>query len=397
MLSVDVRMVNKDGGPVHKDTVIAPVNNIMGSLFSKTEVGLNKSVITPHPNSVYPDYINKLLSYGSDSKYSHLQSSGWYPDSEPFDPEPNMDKNTGFEARRKLFMDDADPPNRKYLTHWVNFCGPLHHDLKTCEVGIPPGIDIDVKLHFSDNNFRLMCADPDADAILEIGQINLHIPVGEMNETLYRRLYDKWGDKKMRLFHIRSMVTKFEIPMGSRNYSSNQIFKGIDTKPCRCFFFFLTNNQRYPRNFMTNPYKLVRKFMHPTTREWVYVETFDLKVGGHPMDSLGPNGTLNADTQGFLKFNMVNNTANSNRANGITYADWLDNSALYGFDMSSSGKCSNEFWIPSLLAGQVTINIQFSSELPHSVTLCCYQETPSLTTIERTGLVNHSFFSGTRG
>ena len=397
VLSIEVRLVNKNGGPVSNDLMIAPVNNIMGSLFSNTKIMIGNSCITQNTESIYPDYIKKLLSYGVDAQHSHMQSYGWYPDTGlEFDPNPTMTSNVGFIYRRNLFRkEDENPPHDMiYHNEWVTLAGGLHHDLKSCEVGIPPGIDIDVELEYSTNNFRLLC-DEDADAILEIGKAELHIPVGEMNQTLFRGLHDTWQKKKMRLFHTRTIVTKHNIPTGSRVYFSNNIFSGGDTKPCRVFFFFLTNDQLYPANFKSNPYKLVRKFLHPITGKWIYVESFEMKVGGNSMDSLAAKGTLNEDTHSFLRFNQVNNTDTSPRSNGISYEDWLENTCLYGFDLSSSGKCSNEFWIPTLLAGEVTIKITFSGELPTGITLACFQEIPSLSTIDNKGFVCHSFFTGT--
>ena len=395
ILSVEVRLVNKNGGPISNDLMLAPVNNIMGSLFTNTEVALNGSIITKDTESIYPDYIKKLLSYGVDAQHSHMQSSGWYPDTGlQFDPGPTMDSNVGFIYRRNLFRKENDDQELEYHNDWVTFCGGLHHDFKSCEVGIPPGVNIDIKLFTSSNNFRLLCDDPAADAKLEIGKAIVYIPVGEMNETLFRGLHDTWQKKKIRIFNSRTIVTRHDIPVGSRVYFTSDMFKGTDTKPCRCFFFFLTNEQQFPSNFKSNPYKFVRQFLNHTTGQIIFVERIEIRIAGNTMDDLVSKGTLLEDTHGFLRFNIVNNTDTSPRSNGISYEDWLDNTALYGFDFSSAGKCSNEFWIPTLLAGPVTVKITFSGELPYGVTLCCFQEIPSLSTIDYKGRVVHSFFTG---
>ena len=394
VLQVQVRLRKKAGGPIDKNLILAPINNIMGSLFRSTCVKINNTSITKNSDSIYPDYLKKLLSYGYGAKNSHLQSSGWYEDTGlQFDPEGLMVDNAGFLQRRSLFM-TKDPENPEYHDNWVTFSGSLHHDLKSSEVGIPPGVTIDVELETSSNNFRLLCEMEDADAILEIGEISLHVPRAEMNETLFRSLYDTWQTTPIQIFHTRTTICKQDIPIGSRTYYSNEIFKGNDTKPCRCFFFFLINEQQYPSNMKSNPYKFVRRFYDTKKRKWIYIERFEMRISGNEMDSLTTNATLDDDIISFLRFNQVCNTDNSPRDNGITYESWLNTTSIFGFDLSSSGKCQNEFWIPTLLAGHASIRITFSGELPHGVTLCCLQELPSLSTIDKDGVILHSFFSG---
>ena len=395
VLQVQVRLRKKAGGPIDKELVLAPVNNIMSSLFRSTCVKINNTSITKNSDSIYPDYLKKLISYGYGAKNSHLQSSGWYEDSGmQFDPIGKMDDNAGFMARQNLFRTTDNPNNVEYHDRWVTFTGTLHHDLKSSEVGIPPGVTIDVELETTTNNFRLMCTTPEPDAILEIGECSLHVPRAEMNETLFRSLHDQWQTTPIQLFHTRTVVSKVDIPIGSRTFFSNEIFKGNDTKPCRCFFFFLINEQQYPSNMSTNPYKFVRRFFDTKKGIWVYVEQFEMRISGNEMDSLTTKATLDDDPVSFLRFNQVCNTDTSPRDNAITYANWMDNTSIFAFDLSSSGKCQNEFWVPTLLAGHASIKVTFNSELPYGITLCCLQELPSLSTIDKDGRILHSFFSG---
>ena len=394
VLQVQVRLRKKAGGPIDKNLVLAPINNVMSSLFHSTCVKINNTTITKNSESIYPDYLKKLISYGYGPKNSHLQSSGWYEDTDQFDPIGLMDDNAGFISRQRLFQRQVDATHYEYHDEWVTFCGPLHHDLKNSEVGIPPGVNIDVELETTSNNFRLLCTTDDADAVLELGECVLHLPRAEMNETLFRSLHDTWQTQPIQMFHTRTVMSKQDIPVGSRTFFSNEIFKGNDTKPCRCFFFFLINEQQFPSNMKTNPYKFVRAWFDERKGHYVYVQNFEMRISGNEMDSLTTKATLHDDPVSFLRFNQVCNTDSSPRDNAITYKNWMNNTSIFGFDLSSSGKCQNEFWIPTLLAGHASIKITFSSELPYGITLCCLQELPSLSTIDKDGKILNSFFSG---
>jgi hypothetical protein len=55
-----------------------PVNNLMHSLFSKVEVQLGGTTVTPSTEYYpYRAYFEKLLRYGSRAKKSYLTGAGW--------------------------------------------------------------------------------------------------------------------------------------------------------------------------------------------------------------------------------------------------------------------------------------------------------------------------------
>ena len=56
-----------------KDTLMAPVNNFLHSIFNQVDVYFNKKLVSP-ANNAYPyrAYLESLLNYGPAAKSSHL-------------------------------------------------------------------------------------------------------------------------------------------------------------------------------------------------------------------------------------------------------------------------------------------------------------------------------------
>ena len=80
-LFVKARVVRGDGGNLPPDATVGPVNNWMHSLFSKVDVSLNGTLVTPSTNTyAYRAYIETLLSHGAEAKTSQLTSELWYKD-----------------------------------------------------------------------------------------------------------------------------------------------------------------------------------------------------------------------------------------------------------------------------------------------------------------------------
>ena len=304
-----------------------------------------------------------------------------------------MGPNTGFHDRREIFRKRIDN-EMVYHNNYVSFIGQMHSDLNSSDTGIPPGCMVKIDLDTTDDNLRLMCTTPAADARLEIGEMLLHVPVATLNDRLFKKLSDKWAQEDMKIFYTRLGVIKHQIARGDKVFFTSQAFAGNDTNPCRCWFFFLTNDQLFPRDKQTNPYELLRLFGEGEEKSWV--ESMQLEINGQPITSLTEPATEDDDLESYLKFNLANNSENTRAGTSISYKDWMTHSAIWGFDLSSSGRCSDDYWVPTIMGGNVSLKVIFSKEIPHALTLMCIQEIPSLTTIQKAGckLLN-SYFAGT--
>jgi len=125
---------------------VAPVNNIVHSLFESVTLKINDQPITKSAsNYPYKAYITQTLSYPSIVKVNQLQAEGFYGD-----VAPHMDTttdNTSFDERSNLFRKDNTTTN-EYKKEGARFFGKLHLDLLGCQTGLVPGTKVEIEVKF---------------------------------------------------------------------------------------------------------------------------------------------------------------------------------------------------------------------------------------------------------
>ncbi len=80
-LFLQAQILTENGSRLKDEMICAQVNLFMHSLFQQIDVELNGTLVTQSQNTYpYRSMIETLLSYGQDSKKSHLTSSLFYKD-----------------------------------------------------------------------------------------------------------------------------------------------------------------------------------------------------------------------------------------------------------------------------------------------------------------------------
>jgi len=81
MISVKLKVIKQYRTDLRNDTVVAPVNLFLQSLFSQVDVYINGTLVTTASDMYgYRAYIEMLLSYKEDAKKTQLTSSLLYQD-----------------------------------------------------------------------------------------------------------------------------------------------------------------------------------------------------------------------------------------------------------------------------------------------------------------------------
>ena len=109
MLHVHVKMTRANGDDLDLAEPVGPVNNWLHSLFSQIEVYLNGTVLTHSNNTyVFREYIEALLSYGTNAKVTQLKGQLWHKDTathvDAVGIVDGADANEGFVARRATIV-----------------------------------------------------------------------------------------------------------------------------------------------------------------------------------------------------------------------------------------------------------------------------------------------------
>ena len=80
-LVVRARLAKKDNSKPDDGKKVAPINNIMYSLFDDVEIRLNGiKVAQDSTHYHYKTYLQLLLAFSATSKQAELQGAGWYHD-----------------------------------------------------------------------------------------------------------------------------------------------------------------------------------------------------------------------------------------------------------------------------------------------------------------------------
>jgi len=99
----------------------------------------DKDITTSGGLYPYKAYISNALTYDTWVKDCQLSAQGWYSDSDSH--MEAVSGNDGFKLRCNLFREDFEA-NNAYRKEGACFFTRLHHDLITCESGLPPGMRI---------------------------------------------------------------------------------------------------------------------------------------------------------------------------------------------------------------------------------------------------------------
>ena len=142
---------NDDGSPVplREQEYGTPIDYILHSIWSSVDIKLNNNLVSESgTNYMHKALMETLLTYSENTKRIQLANAGFtgesgdftqtHPDSPPY--------NHGLKTRQRWFKQN----------NIVEFVGPLLADVCNQDHLILPGVDIDIKLWPTQDEFRLI-------------------------------------------------------------------------------------------------------------------------------------------------------------------------------------------------------------------------------------------------
>jgi len=262
----------KDTGTVPDSTkAVAPVNNVLNSLFEAVRITINDVPITSSPSDYpYKCYISDLLSFSTIVKGSQLQSQGYYPD-----VSGHMDSvkdNGGFTSRNQLFR-EGGVKTAAYKKSGTVFIGKLRHDLSSCQSGLPPHTKLHIELDRSSDAFVLLKDPADTDNYqLKILNISLLMPIGQLTENVYNDFNTRFASKPAAISYRKVEIRPLSVPRNSAHFFSELLFSDeMPTKIICCFI----EGERKRGNFTLNPFVFKRKWTVPKTQSGIRLEEND--------------------------------------------------------------------------------------------------------------------------
>jgi hypothetical protein len=272
---VTVKIVKSDGISLPDATKsVAPVNNILHSMFESVRLTINDVPITVSPsNYPYKAYITNCLTYGPAAKGAQLSCQGWYSDLGNH-MGPDAGTNSGFTERNQLFRKKYKD-GAQYRPSGVTLFGRLMHDLIACETGLPPNTKVRFDLDVSDNAFFLMCPKEDKEKYqFQIKNIALFVPVAQLSMPVYQEINSiltrKNEPKAIAIHYRRIEVRPISITKDKEDFYSDSLFTDSDL-PCRIVLCFVDASSKIG-TYSSNPFDFKRSWTVPKSSKTVITQ-----------------------------------------------------------------------------------------------------------------------------
>lgn len=142
---------------------VAPMNNIVSSLFKSVKLQLNNVTINRDDDHYHlKAYLHDLYTYDIMHKDTFLRTGGWYADSNnlfnDMETSGDADPNLGYHMRKGLFL----TPLNEYMKFHAHFVAKIHTDFQGSVNGLLiPGVEVRLDFTLNDPAMYLMSSTSD--------------------------------------------------------------------------------------------------------------------------------------------------------------------------------------------------------------------------------------------
>lgn len=352
-LFLKVQLVKGDGGNLGNNAKVAPVNNLLHSLFSQVDVKLQNTIVTSSFNTYpYKAYFETLFCFGEDAKKGYKTSQLWFPDKgdgwDKTDPAGN-DNNPGFDKRRELTANSKT----------VELIGRPHVDLFHQSRYLIPGVDMHLKFIRSETNFHLMA---DGEFKLLIKEAKLYVRRVKINPSIalaHTAAMEKGESAKYPI--RRGTTTACTIPQGSLTFHKDNLVSG--QLPRRIILGFVSNPS-FNGDRRNNPFR----FQH------FNLNYISLSTGNQsfPAQPLTPDFRAGLYLQAYENLCSTLGFTEEDRGFGVDREEFADGYTLFAFDLTAD-QCQGSHVDP-ISYGNIKIEVHFARGLPEPVNLIAYSE-----------------------
>jgi len=176
-------------------------------------------------------YISHTLTYSPVVKNTLLETHGYYADTPGFFDSTNVDINSGFGNRNKLFRENFSKTG-KYRADGTRFFGKLNLDLVSCDSGLPFGTKVRIELDKAPDSFVLTRESTDTENYkLKFLECNLFVPIAQVTLPVFNQISSLFAEKSVEIHYRKTDIREISLPKNKVEYFSDNLFS--DDVPCR--------------------------------------------------------------------------------------------------------------------------------------------------------------------
>ena len=373
MLYVKLKIVKDDGSSFNTTSTAAvehetatPIDLILHSLWSSVDIKLNHTLVsTSGTDYMYKAMIETLLNYSSETKANQLPIIGFSGDSGNFEQTSPLipPMNHGLRTRYLWF-------DKESMT--AEFMGPLMSDICNQDKLILPGVDVDIKLWPTRDEFRLITHPEGLRCKLMVEDIYYNIcKVKVSPEIMIGHNAALEISDAMYPFQ-RTDIRTYNLSGNLYGTTIEDIWQG--EVPTR-LVVGMVKSQSYSGDFTTNPYL----FDH------FDISSIGFYVNGEPtpqqpMQMDVANGSF---LQALIGLYKVSGKLMDNTDIGINRQNFEQGYALIGFDIDPT--TSPDFrYLGKPRQGHTKLELNFKNALEYPITIILYATFPETMTIDET-------------
>lgn len=340
--------------------VLGPTNNWLHSMFSQVDVYLNQKCITP-ANNCYPyrAYIENLLNYGDEAKQSHLTCGLWADDTPGHMDDVTL-QNVGFSSRREVTRNNRE----------VELFGPLHCDLFNVDKYLLNGVEMQIKLQRSRDQFHVMGTATSRGAF-EIINAELFVRKVKISASTLLAHHKVLNQTTAKYPISRIDVRSITIPENTLSRTCDNVFTG--QLPKRVIIGFVTSTA-FNGTVTTNPFNF-RHFNYTSLA--VYVDS--VPVPAKPFNCLFSENQYIRAYHSLFEGTNINHSDSGNK---ISRAAYPQGYALVAIDLTPD-LSSSAAHVSLPKTGSLRIDVQFEEALAQSITAIVYAEFDGLIEIDQ--------------
>lgn len=367
-LHIKAKLVQEDGSDLTLEDRVAPVNNMIHSLWDQVDVLFQQKLISSSTkNYQYKSMMETLLTYDAGAKNTQLQSAGFFKDTAGLmdAADPVTGGNSGLAKRYNLMLQ----------SRVCDLMSPLHADLFQQNRLLLNGVEVQVKLWPARSTFTLMSPAKDktykiiiTEAILKVCKINLSPSVSLAHAEMLSQTPAKYPFE-------RSDIKTFNIMAGSFSFHAEDLYQGA--VPSR-LILGLVKSSAYNGSYGLNPYN----FIHANCNSiGVYLDDESL-----PAQPLKPNfDQMNYITAYHTLFTALNKDGRD-EGNDIARGEYDRGYTLFVFEIlpTLSTMTGEMQQFPLIRRGNLKVNLSFQQALDENVTLIALGKFPDMVQIDNT-------------
>ena len=332
-LHVICKVIHSGGTNLKEGENIAPINNLLHSLWSQVDLYLNDMLITPSTNTYpYRAYLETLLSFDDSVKRNRLRSALWVNDWRG--TREDYDRNSGYNRRKSCVRE----------SQLVELYGRLHLDLFMQERFLVNAVDMKLKLTRSKPGFVLM--GDSADYQIKLEQVHLYVRKVTLNPAVLLA-HAKALDKTPVKYPVQRVEMKtYAVTKGGLTANHQNVFMGQIPK---IIIVGMVRSESFNGAVKTNPFY----FEHNS------IDFIALHVNGEqfPSKAFKPDFSEGLFMREYHSV-FADTNMDGDQSNNIDREDYKLGSTLFAFDLTPGQGDSGHFNL--IRTGNVDVEIHFA-------------------------------------